>query len=131
MGFEVAAGIVFPENKSTVVEYEDALAAQNSYGTWDEYWVADVNYKYNSLIGSLHLIAGGHVVPASQFNIGIEAGIGYEYQRHDSSYYVGYTSSNSSILPPDGFSSRTIYQNHQLSFFLRFSIGARLKRKYS
>jgi hypothetical protein len=127
MGFEVAAGTVFPESKSSIANYEDNIAGQYS----SPLSTAKVNYKFTSLLGSLHLIVGGHVVPLSHFNLGVEIGIGYEYLRHDSSYNVDFTSNNPSVLPPENFSRRVIYNNHQLSFFLRLSIGGRLKRKGS
>jgi hypothetical protein len=96
IGFEAAVGTVFKEK---AVYYDDLVDGNTA--------------TYSSVSASFHLLGGGHIVPISHADIGVEAGIGYEYlrQMHGFAYQTQ--------------TSKVIYNNHQISFFLRFSLGGR------
>lgn len=108
IGFEVRVGTIFKASRDQI---EDVFNPANT------------NYRYSSVSASGGLIIGGNVIPVSMFNVGVESGVGYEYLRQQhTTVQNGFNST---------YTSKSIYQNHLLTFFVRFSIGARLKGRTS
>lgn len=108
IGFELGIGTLFKAKRGQIDDVID---------------LSDNTYRYSSVSAKGSFIIGGNVLPISMLNIGVETGIGYEYLRQQ------HTIISDNFFNNSTFTSRNIYQNHLVTFFLRFSIGARLKGK--